>query len=364
MEFSGTPPINAEQAAGKEGSARSPRMSRPLQAMLAALVVGFLLMAVKFFAFWITGSTAILSDALESIINVVAATMASGSLILSAKPPDASHPYGHGKIEYFSAGFEGALIALAALGILKTGIDQITNPRPLPHLYIGLILLAAAGLVNLVVAVMLIRVGTRARSLVLVADGKHLLTDVYSSVGVLAGLALVALTGRYWLDGAVACVTGAYIVVAGIKLIRQSFLGLMDTADTGLLEEICEVLVKNRKEVWIDVHRLRAWKSGNRVHLDFHLILPGDLPLEEGHREVKDLEQIFSNHFKGLADVLIHLDPCTDAECPVCANDPCDLRLKPAAEKRVWQLETLTTEVTRGAPSKRHATTQPPDKQS
>ena len=343
-------PADAKDATGGVGSTRTPGVRRNLNAMLIAFVAGFILMAVKFFAYWLTGSSAILSDALESIINVAAAALALGSLLLSAKPPDASHPYWHGKIEYFSAGVEGALIALAALGILKAGIAQIIDPQPLPHLQVGLFILAAVALANLALGVMLIRVGTKARSLVLVADGKHLLTDVYSSVGIFVGLVLVVLTGRYWLDGAVACVTGAYIVISGIKLVRQSFLGLMDTADPVLLEEICTVLVKHRKQTWIDVHRLRAWKSGNRVHLDFHLILPGDLPLEAGHREVKDLERIFETHFKGLADVLIHLDPCTDQECPVCANDPCGLRSEPAAQNRFWNVETVTTDGTRTSP--------------
>gem|GEM_PF-11680 len=297
-----------------------------VRAMLTALVVGTVLMGLKFYAYWITGSSAVLSDALESIINVVASGFALGSILLSAKPPDESHPYGHGKIEYFSAGFEGALIILAAIGIFQEGIHQIFNPRELPRLQSGLLILLSVGLVNLVLGLTLLRIGKTTRSIPVVADGKHILTDVYSSAGVLVGLGLVYYSGWLWLDGAVACFVGVNIVVAGAKLVRQAFVGLMDASDPELLDEICQLLARHRKNVWIDVHKLRAWRSGKRVHVDFHLILPRDLALEEGHRHVKDLEKIFGDHFGGFADVLIHLDPCEEPECPVCWFDPCSIR--------------------------------------
>lgn len=312
--------------------------------MVAALLVSTALMALKFYAYWITSSSAILSDALESIINVVASAFALWSVLLSAKPPDESHPYGHGKIEFFSAGFEGALIILAAAGIFQQGLHQILHPQELLELQDGLYILIAAAAVNLVLALVLIRVGNRTRSLILVADGKHILTDVYTSGGVLIGLVLVYFTAWYSLDGLVACVVGLNIVIAGAKLVRQAFGGLMDTSDPSLLDEISSLLALNRKTIWIDVHRLRAWRSGRRVHVDFHLILPRDLPLEEGHREVKDLETIFDRHFEGLADVLIHLDPCTDPECPVCWFDPCETRQERRIRQRTWHRNTLTSD--------------------
>jgi len=320
-----------------------------LRAMWTVFLVGMVLMAFKFYAYRKTGSSAILSDALESIINVVAGALAVGSLLFSAKPPDETHPYGHGKIEYFSAGFEGALIALAALGIFRAGLLQILDPQPLPHLQVGLVVLAGTAAVNLFLGAWLVRLGSKTQSLVLVADGKHLLTDVYSSAAVFLGLSLVLVSGWLWLDGAVACVAGVYIVLEGFRLVRKSFWGLMDTSDPGLLEDICALLVKNRRDVWIDVHKLRAWRSGARVHVDFHLILPGDLPLEAGHQEVKELERIFEAHYKGQADVLVHLDPCSDLECPVCANDPCNLRQEKAVVQRTWHVGTIT----RDAPSRR-----------
>ncbi len=315
-----------------------------MSAMCAALAVGLAVMAMKFYAFRITNSSAILSDALESIINIVASGFALVSLWISARPPDTSHPYGHGKIEYFSAGFEGALIILAAMGIFAEGVRQILTPHGLPHLQSGLSILVGAGLVNLILAVALIRIGKRTGSLVLEADGKHIMTDAYTSGGVLIGLVLVQLTGWYRLDGIVACIVGIQIVVSGFKLVRTAFGGLMDASDPALLEEICALLSSSRRDLWIDVHRLRAKRSGKRVQVDFHLTLPRDIPLDAAHKEVKDLEIILSDHLGGQADVLIHLDPCEDPDCPVCAKDRCDLRQGDLISQRIWNREALTCE--------------------
>jgi cation diffusion facilitator family transporter len=313
--------------------------------MLITFVVGIGLMALKFLGYWISGSSAILSDALESIINVVASGFGLGSIILSAKPADESHPYGHGKIEFFSAGFEGALIIGAAVGIFFAGAQQALHPQDLPNLEEGLAFLVVAGLGNLILGFVLLRVGKRTRSLVLEADGKHLLTDVFTSGAVLTGLVLVYFTGWFRLDGIIACIAGANIVFWGIKLVRQAYGGLMHTSDPQLLDEICDLLLLHRKDLWVDVHRLRAWKSGSRVHVDFHLVLQRKLPLEAAHREVKELEEVFSDHFDGKSEVLIHLDPCSDPECLVCHHDPCDLRQADAVRQKAWTRQALTSEV-------------------
>lgn len=314
------------------------------RAMLVALVVGLVITVMKFCAYGITGSSAILSDALESIINVVASGFALGSLLLSAKPPDESHPYGHGKIEYFSAGFEGALIMLAAGGIFSVGFRQILSPKELPHLQSGLLILLGASAANLVLGLSLVRLGKRIRSLALVADGRHILTDVYTSVGVVVGLVLVYLTGWKSLDGIVACAVGIQIVRSGYSLVRAAFAGLMDESDPTLLDEICSVLQRNRQDVWIDVHRLRAKRSGQRVQLDFHLILPRDFPLDSGHAEVKKVEQIFSDHFGEQVDVLVHLDPCANPDCPICRHEPCVLRQEGSTGYKQWKREELVRE--------------------
>jgi cation diffusion facilitator family transporter len=312
-----------------------------LIAITLSFVVGASLMAVKFYAYRLTNSSAILSDALESIINVVASAFALGSILFAAKPPDESHPYGHGKIEYFSAGFEGALIVFAALGIFKTGLSHILHPQQLPLLEVGLIILLGASLINLLLGMGLIRIGKRTDSVILIADGRHVLTDVYTSAGVLVGLFLVRQTGWYWLDGTIACLVGLNILVIGAKLVRQSFAALMHASDPDLLKEISSLLVEHRKDVWIDIHQLRAWRSGNVVYIDFHLVLPRDYSLEEAHGEVKELEKVFADHFGGAASVLIHMDPCVDPDCPICRRHLCGLRQKDHEDEVPWKWQTL-----------------------
>lgn len=315
-----------------------------LAAILVSFLVGVGLMAAKFFLYWLTGSAAILSDALESIINVVASAFALVSIILAAKSPDARHPYGHGKIEYFSAGFEGALIICAALGIFYQAWSHLFFPQELLNLNVGLLLLLGISLVNLLLGAMLVQMGRRTRSLALLADGKHILTDLYTSVGVLAGLSLALWTGWYWLDGLVALLVGLNILYIGARLLQESSAGLMDASDPELLEEIAGILREHRKDIWIDVHRLRARRAGTRVFIDFHLILPRDLSLEAGHREVKELEGIFNAHYQGMADTLIHLDPCERPECPICGFDPCRHRQAETREQKLWRGETVVAE--------------------
>lgn len=316
-----------------------------LIAIICSLLVGTTLMSLKFYVYWITHSSAILSDALESIINVVASGFALGSIILAAKPPDPTHPYGHGKIEFFSAGFEGALIIFAAVGIVWTAIPQILTPHGLHHLQNGLLILLAASLVNLFLGSALVRAGRSTQSLVLVAGGKHVLTDVYTSAGVLLGLLLVHWTHWYWLDGAIALLVAINILVIGAKLVRTSFAGLMDASDPQLLDQISRLLAQHRKSTWIDIHRLRAQRSGNRILLDFHLILPRDLTLEEVHNEVTELQQVINRHFNEKSEVLIHAEPCIVPECPICGYNPCGRRRVPTQQQRLWRRDVLTAEM-------------------
>ncbi len=316
--------------------------------MLAAVIIGALIMGLKFYGYWITGSSAILSDALESIINVVASGFGLGSVIVSARPADDNHPYGHGKIEFFSAGFEGSLILVAAVGIFIEGLKQVMNPIDLPNLEEGLFFLITAGVGNLALGVALLRVGKRTKSIVLEADGKHLLTDVYTSLIVLFGLGLVYWTGWFRLDGIIACAAGINIVFWGTGLVRKAFGGLMDATDPELLDEISDLLTLHKKETWIGIHRLRGWRSGKRVNVDFHLVVPTSLSVQEAHREVKELEAIFAQHFDGMSDVLIHLDPCVKAECPFCEYDPCEHRQGTLIHRHIWDRQSLTRDIDNG----------------
>lgn len=339
-------------------SAEKQQLKKRVAAISLSFLIGAALMTWKFYIYYVTDSSAVLSDALESIINVVASAFALVSVLLAAKPPDPSHPYGHGKIEYFSAGFEGALIVIAAVGIVWTAVPQILTPHSLPHLQIGLLMLLGAGAVNLLLGLGLVRVGKATQSLVLIADGRHILTDVYTSVGVLLGLFLVHMTDWYWLDGAIAVLVAINILIIGAKLVREAFAGLMDASDPKLLEEIADLLGKHRKSTWIDVHQLRAWRAGNRIHLDFHLILPRDFTLEQAHREVVELEQILQKHLNGRIDPIIHAEPCIDDECPICGHQICDLRQQPTHCQNLWQRDDLTAGAHREAPASESAAKQ------
>ncbi len=314
-----------------------------LFAIACSFVVGACIMAVKFYVYRLTLSSAVLSDALESIINVVASGFALVSVVMAARPPDRSHPYGHGKIEYFSAGFEGALIIIAAFGIFRMGLHHLLHPRPLPNLQAGLWILLGVGFINLILGIGLKRIGEKTDSLTLVADGKHVLTDVYTSGGVLVGLLLVHLSGLNWLDGLVACIVGINILVIGAGLVRTSFAGLMDASDPNVLRQVSALILEHRKDIWIDVHELRAWRSGNQLHIDLHLILPRNLSLDAAHREAKLLEKVIVSDFDGKASVLIHMDPCEDPDCVICGQYSCELRSHKQTAEIPWTWKTLTT---------------------
>ena len=318
---------------------------RPARLTLIAaglsLVVGAVVMLAKFAAWRTTGSTAILSDALESIINVVAGGFALWTVLLASRPPDERHPYGHGKAEFFSVGFEGALVLIAGLGVIKEGLQQVFDPLPLQSLDLGLLVLVGASAVNGLLGTFLIRMGRRQGSITLAADGQHVLTDVWTSAGVIMGLVLAGLTGWLWVDGAVAALVGLHILFVGWGLGKRAVAGLMNEKDPALLSDIAAVLRQRRQPRWIDVHRLRAWRSGAKTHIDFHLILPGAIPLLEAHGWVKELEEAFQARFGPDTETLIHLDPCEEDECPVCDDGDCADRLAAFQARRDWSVEAM-----------------------
>jgi cation diffusion facilitator family transporter len=312
------------------------------RAILVSVLVGGGLLVVKFVAAALTGSAAILSDALESIINVVASCFAFYSVVLSAYPPDRSHPYGHGKIESFSAGFEGALIILAAIAILWQAVPKIFSPAPPAQLDLGIVLISGTAVVNATVGLFLIRSGTRTSSLAIVADGKHLLTDVYTSVGVVVGLVLVRLTGWLVLDALTACAVAVNIILSGARLLRESVSHLMDEADEAVLRNIVESLQNIRRPEWIDLHHLRSWRSGDRHHIDFHLTLPRYWDLERCHAAATLVEEWLVEHLGGQGEVLLHLDPCISHHCPFCRVPNCPVRSTAFRSVLPWTVEVAT----------------------
>ena len=306
-----------------------------------SLFTGIVLTVVKFYTFSLTHSSAILSDALESIINIVAGIFVVMSIWLTSKPPDESHPYGHGKIEYFSAGFEGALIIIAAIGIFKIGLEHLLIPHQLPNIDAGLLLLGGTAIINLILGFGLIKVGRQTSSITLSADGKHILTDVYTSVGVVLGLIIVRITGLLWIDGAIACLVGLNILFTGKKLIQQSIAGLMDKSDPELLDRIAALLSRHKQKYWINIHQLRAWRAGDLINIDLHLVLPRDFSIIKAHDEARKLEIMLANNFDQKISVLVHMDPCDQPECLVCRRYQCSLRSHEAGGTLTWDRKNL-----------------------
>lgn len=256
-----------------------------------------------------SGSGALLSDALESTVNVAAAFLALFAIRFAQRPPDETHPFGHTKAEYFSAVLEGVLVVLAAFLIAKESIPRLLHPRPLGDLGPGLLVSLLASLINGLLAWYLLRQGRRLRSPALTADGYHVLSDVLTSVGVLAGVGLAWATGLWVLDPLLALLVAGNILLMGFRLVRQSVGGLMDEglspAEVGRIRKTIAEALGGRA---LEVHDLKTRKAGNRAFLEFHLVVPGSMTVEEAHRLCDELERALEETFPGLA-VTIHVEP-------------------------------------------------------
>ena len=312
----------ATYGAEEEAAAHAARM----RAGVLSLVVGALLFAGKLFAWRITGSAAVLSDALESIINIVAAGGLVYSLVVAARPADETHPYGHGKVEFFSAGVEGSSIAVAAIAIFWEAIGALVRGPRVENIDTGLVVLLATALANAGLGGYLVRVGRRHHSLALVADGKHVLTDVTTTAGVLAGLLAVRITGFHVLDPLVAMAVALNILVTGYRLVREAVGGLMDEADLPRLDLMVAALEAERAPEWIDVHTLRGWRSGRVQHVDLHLTVPRYLDVERAHAFDEAVGRIVSRATGLPTEAIVHFDPCRPRHCHDCRVDPCPVR--------------------------------------
>jgi cation diffusion facilitator family transporter len=268
--------------------------------------------ALKTAAWWLTGSVGLLSDALESIVNLAAALLALSMLRLAATPPDENHPYGFSKAEYFAAGIEGALIVLAAAGILASAIPRLLEPRELEEPAIGLSLTVVASAINFACAVVLIRVGRREHSITLEADGRHLMTDVWTSAGVLVGVAAVFFTGWLRLDPLVALAVAAHIVWTGIGLVRRSAAGLLDAAIShGDQDEVTKLFTEYSKRYGMTFHALRTRQAGARRFISFHMLVPDAWSVAQAHRLSEEIESRIRSMVPN-ASVFTHIEPISD----------------------------------------------------
>lgn len=276
-----------------------------------SVAAAVLTIALKTGAWYLTGSVGLLSDAAESVVNLVAAFVALIALRVAAKPADKSHLFGHSKAEYFSAAVEGMMIFVAAIFIVITAVDRLIHPAPVENLGVGLVVSVVATVINGIVAVVLIRAGRQHRSNTLVADGKHLMTDVWTTVGVVVGVLLVAVTGWQPLDPIVALLVGINIIVTGWKLLSESLAGLMDVSWPK--DENAELarLMRGFTSDEIDIHALRTRESGHHRYVDFHLLVPGAWPVSRAHDLCEDIEQAVRAAFDGVT-ISSHIEPRED----------------------------------------------------
>jgi cation diffusion facilitator family transporter len=287
-------------------------------AATVSLLVGLVMLAIKWSAYVLTGSRAIFADALESIVHTAATGFALLSVVLSARPPDQRFPYGYGKIAYFSAGFEGGLISITSLVIIYEGTEGLFHPRESRSLGSGLALIALATVINLVLGIWLVKLGKASQSLVLRADGEHVLADAWTSLAVVGGLVAVWMTRWIWLDSIIALVVAANILRIGYQLVREAFQGLMNQAEPELLATIVAALHSERDSSWVDMHQLRAWRAGHRTHVDFHLVVPADWTVLRLHDSLERARARLRAAVGPATEVVIHFDPdspdLTDAE--------------------------------------------------
>jgi cation diffusion facilitator family transporter len=310
-------------------------------------IIAIILFFCKLAAFYLTQSVAVLTDALESTVNVLAGLIGLYSLHIAAKPSDEDHPYGHGKAEFLSAAVEGALVLMAGLIIIYEAITDFIHPHPLQSLDKGIYIVASTAIVNFIVGTWCISKGKRNNSIQLVSGGQHLQTDTWSTTGIIVGLLLIQLTKLTWLDGVVALFFAGLIFYTGYHILRKSIAGIMDEADVQLLNDLISYLNAHRRENWVDLHNLRVIKYGDMLHVDCHLTVPWYLNVLEAHTEIDAFTSLVKRRFGESMEFFVHSDACLDFSCPICTKQHCNVR-RHAFEQRVeWTLATAV-------PNKKH----------
>ena len=313
------------------------------------VTVAVILFLLKLAAYFLTHSVAVLTDALESTVNVIAGFIGLYSLYVASKPKDTDHPYGHGKAEFLSAAVEGTLIIVAGFIIIYEAVMNFLYPKPLHELDWGILLVAITAAINFLVGYISLRKGRKNNSLALIASGKHLQSDTYSTLGLIVGLALIYFTGKVWIDSAVALLFAFIIIYTGYKILRSSIAGIMDEADNELLEKLAVFLNANRQPNWIDLHNLRVIKYGGQLHIDCHLTVPWFLNVHEAHREVDQLTALIKKEFGDAIEFFVHNDGCLDFSCLICQKQDCTVRQHPFKEKVEWTLKSLLSDKKHGS---------------
>ena len=305
-------------------------------------IVGIGLFIGKLIAWHLTNSDAVFSDAMESIVNIIAGFMGLYSLYLAAKPKDIDHPYGHGKVEFVTSGIEGALIIFAGVIILVQAVDSLLHGNVPKKLDWGMLIITVTAVINYLMGYISVKKGIRENSLVLQSSGKHLQSDTLTTLGVVISLILVYLTKIYWIDAAVALIFGGYIMFVGYKIIRKALSGIMDEADQELLSKMAKILNENRKREWIDIHNTRIQQHGSGLHIDAHLTLPWYFELRKAHEEMEETYKLISENSSRAIEFNFHLDDCKPFSCEICQLSECQVRQRPFVKKIVWNENNIS----------------------
>jgi cation diffusion facilitator family transporter len=316
------------------------------------LFVAVLLFSIKIIAWYLTHSVAILTDALESIVNIIAGLVGYYSLSIAYKPRDSNHPYGHGKAEFLSAAIEGTLIMLAGVFIIYEAIIQFIHPRPLQQLSYGILLVGISAIINFAIGLLAVKKGRKNNSEALEASGHHLQSDTYSTLAIIAGLILIYFTHIHQLDSIVAIIISVVIMVIGYRIARKSVAGIMDEADEKILGKVIALLNTSRLPNWVDIHNLRVIKFGNVLHIDCHMTVPWYLNVRQSHIEVETLRILIEKEFGSAMEFFVHADDCIGSCCPICIKTDCTLREYPFIKKIEWEMENAV-------PNKKHELSTP-----
>lgn len=293
---------------------------------IGGLAVSLLLIVIKFYGYFLTQSATVLSDAMESSVHVITSSFALFAVWLSAQPGDRNHPYGHGKVEYLSAGLEGGLVLLAGVGIIGIGIKRLLFPVELPYLYLGAMVELIAAVIAFIAGSALMRAGRKNESPTLEADGIHIRSDAFTSFAGFVGVALTQATGLRWIDPALAVVLGVFLIVSGSRVAWSAVGGLLDEWDPALLARISRVFRAVREPAWIAPHAVKVHRLGAAIHIDMHVVFPRYWPLERAHDACHVLIDGLRDEFGERTEPMIHAEACTDLNCALCDHPDCPIR--------------------------------------
>ncbi len=317
-------------------------MSSVKQTAHISVLVSVIVFSLKFFAYTQTNSTAILSDALETIANIVTSLVALIILRYALEPADKEHPYGHGKLEYFSAAFEGGIILCTSIAILFESLRVLFSGNETRNLLVGIVYIIIASVINLFFGLYLKKVGHEKNSEALKASGAHLLADVKTTVGVVIGLGIFKLTGKWWVDPVVGLAIGAWLVKDALEIIQRNLGGLLDETDLTSVKFLTDKINLHINDEIIDIHNLRIIRSGQFHHIDAHLVVPEFIDVKTVHELIEKFEKSVVRDYKFDGEFAFHTDPCYKNYCKVCPQKTCPVRISEYQQRRIFDEKHVT----------------------